>query len=129
MTPAFPLRCAPNRPLKALRATALENLFQSWRGQSGRRYICSVYPVAQDYHEPAFDCGRAVVVAVRQAAAGAEVAFVFQPAESGVDFALWAARARRCGAREFHVHLLAETAAERDGVAADLAPQTLRAAA
>jgi hypothetical protein len=125
MALAFPLPRA-SRPLAALRATALESLFQSWRGLSGRRYICSVYPVAE---EPAFDCGRAVVLAVRQTVAGAEIAFIFQPAASGGDFASWAARARRCGAGQFHVHLLAETAAERDGVAADLGPQMLRAAA
>jgi hypothetical protein len=108
-----------NRPLAALRATALENLFQSWRGRSGRRYICSVHPVA-DVAE--IDCGRAVVAAVRQTSAGAEIAFVFQPAEGGEDFAFWAQRARRCDAGAFHVHLLAETPEARAAVADDLRP-------
>jgi hypothetical protein len=137
MTPAFSLPRTPNRPLAALRTTALESLFQSWRGLSGRRYICSVYPIDQvcpidqvhSIAEPAFECGRAVVLAVRQTMDGAEIVFIFQPAASGADFASWAALARRCGAGQFHVHLLAETQAERDGVAADLRPQERRAAA
>jgi hypothetical protein len=108
-----------SRPLAALRATVLEHLFQSWRGRSGRRYICSVYPVAE---EAAFDCGRAVVAAVRQGAAEAEIAFVFQPAPGGEDFALWVARALRAGANALHVHLLAETREAREAVAADLRP-------
>ncbi len=114
-----------NRPLAALRATALESLFQSWRGFSGRRYICSVYPVAA---EPGFDCARAVVAAVRQTAYGAEIAFVFQPGTSE-DLSRWAEQARRCGACEFHVHLLAETSEQRDAVTADLRPAPLRAVA
>jgi hypothetical protein len=117
MTVAAPLHSS--RPLAALRATVLENLFRSWRGRSGRSYICSVHPVSE---EAAFDCGRAVVAAVRHAPAGVEIAFVFQPGAAGKDFALWAQRARSCGANAFHVHLLAETQAERGAVAADLRP-------
>lgn len=108
-----------SRPLAALRATVLENLFCSWRGRSGRSYICSLHPVTAD---PAFDCGRAVVAAVRPTPTGAEIAFVFQPSASGEDFSIWARRARTCGADAFHVHLLAETQAARGAVAADLRP-------
>jgi hypothetical protein len=110
---------ASHRPLAALRATALENLFQSWRGLSGRRYICSIYPVTDEVE---IDRDRAVVAAVRQTSAGAEIAFVFQPAAGGEDFALWAQRARRCGATAFHVHLLADTPEARAAVADDLRP-------
>jgi hypothetical protein len=115
---------ARSRPLAALRATALEHLFQSWRGRSGRRYICSVHRVAD---EAAFDCGRAVIVAVRRTSSAPEIAFVFQPARDGCAFAAWAEQARRCGATEFHVHLLAETRAARDAVADDLRPAPLLA--
>jgi hypothetical protein len=113
---------ASSRPLAALRATVLEHLFQSWRGRSGRRYICSVHPITD---EAAFDCDRAVVAAVRQTPKGSEIAFVFQPAAAGGDFSLWAERARRCGARALHVHLLADTPDARAAVAADLRPAPL----
>jgi len=106
-----------SRPLAALRATMLENLFRSWPGRSGRRHICSVHPIDD---EPAFDCGRAVVAAVLQTPQGEAIAFVFLP-DAG-DFALWARRARACGVDAFHVHLLAETQAARSAVAADLRP-------
>ena len=107
-----------SRPLDALRATVLENLFRSWRGRSGRRYIFSVHPVDD---EAAFDCGRAVVAAVRPTPVGSEIAFVFQPG-AGERFSLWARRARQCGANAFHVHLLAETPEGRAAVATDLRP-------
>ena len=106
-------------PAAALRATVLENLFRSWRGRSGRSYIFSVHPVDD---EPAFDCGRAVVAAVRATPHSAEIAFLFQPLAGAEDFALWARRARACGANAFHVHLLAETQVARAAVAADLRP-------
>lgn len=109
-------------PLAALSQTGLEGLFHSWRGASGQRYICSVYDVDQP---AAFDCSRAVVIAVRRDAAGqASIAFVFQPdglAEGAADsLGLWTLRARQCGAREWHVHLLAASAEERKLAARDL---------
>ncbi|MBB4198814.1 hypothetical protein CCR94_09060 [Rhodoblastus sphagnicola] len=116
MTAAAPLT-ACSRPLAALRATSLENLFQSWRGRSGRRYICSVHTISD---EPAFDPDRAVIAAVRQSFGAAEIAFVFRP--EGEDFAVWAERARRSGATALHVHLLADTPEARGAVADDLRP-------
>ncbi|MCW2274077.1 hypothetical protein GJ654_06540 [Rhodoblastus acidophilus] len=108
-----------SRPLAALRATVLESLFCSWSGRSGRRYICSIHPITE---EPAFDCGRAVVAAVRPSFSGAAIAFVFLPRTDGDDFPLWARRARSCGASAFHVHLLAETEGDRAATASDLRP-------
>ena len=116
-----------SRPLAALSQTGLERLFHSWRGASGHRYICSVYDVDQP---PAFDCSRAVVIAVRRDAAGeASIAFVFQPdAQDGVQdsLGLWTLRARQCGAREWHVHLLAASAEERKLAARDLSASARR---
>jgi hypothetical protein len=112
-----------SRPLAALRATALEDLFQSWRGRSGRRYICSVHPAAED---ATFEIGRAVVAAVRRTSEGSEIIFVFEPGRPGRGFAAWAERARRSGAAEFHVHLLAQTRAARAAVAKDLRPASMR---
>ncbi|MCW2314691.1 hypothetical protein SAMN06265338_102417 [Rhodoblastus acidophilus] len=117
---AAPLAAACSRPLAALRATSLENQFHAWRGRSGRRYICSVHPLDG---APVFDCGRAVVAAVREAPAGTEIACVFQPDDG--EFAPWAQRARRCGASALHVHLLAETPEARADAAADLRPAPL----
>jgi len=116
-----------SRPLAALSQTGLERLFHSWRGASGHRYICSVYDVDQP---PAFDCSRAVVIAVRRDAAGeASIAFVFQPdAQDGVQdsLGLWTLRARQCGAREWHVHLLAASAEERKLATRDLSSSARR---
>lgn len=118
---AAPLAAACSRPLAALRATSLERLFHAWRGRSGRRYICSVHPIAE---APMFDCGRAVVAAVREAPAGTEIACVFKAGDG--EFASWALRAQRFGASALHVHLLAETPEARADVAADLRPAPAR---
>jgi hypothetical protein len=115
-------------PLASLDRTGLENLFQSWRGASGRRYICSVYPVGE---APSFDCARAIVAAVRKNAEGASIAFVFQPGPEGESDGLrqWTQKARQYGADEWHVHLLAGSKEERDFALRDLAPCAPRLAA
>jgi hypothetical protein len=108
--------------LAALVRTGLEDLFRVWAGASGRRYICSVYPLGEP---PAFDCGRAIVAAVRKSAAGgAAIVFVFQPgaADEADELRRWAQKARQRGANEWHVHLLAESPAARQFAARDLAP-------
>jgi hypothetical protein len=122
-----PLAAATNSPLASLTRTGLEKLFHSWLGASGRRYICSVYSVGEP---PAFDCGRAVIAAVRRDASGAALLFTFQPGpnEERDDFRLWTQRARASGASEWHVHLLAETPEERAFVLRDLAPERRLAA-
>jgi hypothetical protein len=109
------------RPLAALDRTGLEDLFRVWAGASGRRYICSVYPLGEP---PAFDCRRAIVAAVRKSAAGATIVFVFQPGEGDEadELRSWAQRARQRGANEWHVHLLADSPAARQFAARDLAP-------
>ena len=109
------------RVLAALSRTGLEDLFRVWAGASGRRYICSVYPLSEP---PAFDCGRAIVAAVRKSAAGAAIVFVFQPcaADEADELRRWAQKARQRGANEWHVHLLAESPAARHFAARDLAP-------
>lgn len=108
-----------NRPLASLSRTGLESLFHSWLGASGRRHICSVYPVGAP---PVFDRSRAVIAAVRRDASQREIAFVFAPNPKNDDFAFWTARARACGACEWHVHLLAETPEARAGILSDLEP-------
>jgi hypothetical protein len=113
---------ATPRPLAALDRTGLEDLFRVWAGASGRRYICSVYALGEP---PAFDCGRAIVAAVRKSAAGSAIIFVFQPdaGDEADDLRCWAQKARQRGATEWHVHLLADSPAARKLAARDLAPR------
>ncbi len=119
---------ARHRPLACLDRTGLESLFEAWLGASGRRYVCSVYSVDAP---PSFDCGRAIVAAVRKNAEGASIAFVFQPGETAEEGEMraWAQKAKTCGANEWHVHLLAGSRAERDAAVRDLAPRRLALAA
>ncbi len=118
---SFPLAAnrRDNRPLASLSRTGLEKLFHNWLGASGRRYICSVYAVGAP---PVFDRSRAVVAAVRRDAAESRIAFVFAANPDDDDFAFWTARARACGACEWHVHLLAETPEARASVLRDMEP-------
>jgi hypothetical protein len=107
------------RPLAALDRTGLEDLFRVWPGASGRRYICSVYPIGEP---PVFDCRRAIVAAVRKSAAGAAILSVFVPGaeDAADDLRARAEKARQRGAHEWHVHLLANTEEARDFAARDL---------
>ncbi|WP_245442721.1 hypothetical protein [Methylobacterium terrae] len=81
----------------------------AWRGCSGRRYVCSVYPAsaARDLVGDA----AALVLAVARNAAGAA--------------ALLAIGSVPAGATELHVHRLAETADDRAAAVADLAPPSV----
>ncbi len=120
--------CARHLPLASLERTGLENLFQSWLGASGRRYVCSVHSVDA---APEFDCARAIVLGVRKSAGQAEIAFVFQPGveADGIGFRRWAQKAGACGVGEWHVHLLAESPEARDFALRDLSPRRLALAA
>lgn len=120
-TASPPVLAGTPHVLAALIRTGLEDLFRVWAGASGRRYICSVYPLSEP---PAFDCDRAIVAAVRKSAAGAAIAFVFQPGagDEADELRGWAQKARQRGANEWHVHLLAELPAARKFAARDLAP-------
>jgi hypothetical protein len=124
---AIASRPLANGPLASLTRTGLDKLFHGWLGASGRRYICSVHALGD---APAFDCRRAVIVAVRRDGGGAAFLFAFSPCadEAADDLRFWTRRARACGANEWHVHLLAETAEERALVLDDLAPGRRRPA-
>jgi hypothetical protein len=105
--------------LKALTGMPISSRFCSWIGQSGRRYVFSVYPASEC---PAFPdavlmavvrdmTGRRCVVSVRDTGAFPE------PVVAGVQREL---RAFRPGL-ELHLHLLAASSAERAATVADLA--------
>jgi hypothetical protein len=106
----------------------MENWLRSWRGASGRRYICSVYAIGEP---PVFDLERAIVAAVRKGEDGCSIVFVFQPGREAESDRLrpWAEEARRLGAEEWHVHLLAGSPEEQDFALRDLAPRALALAA
>jgi hypothetical protein len=117
----FAARCLP---LACLDRTGMENWLRSWRGASGRRYICSVYTIGDS---PAFDFERAIVAAVRKGDDGGSILFVFQPGQlaEGEGMRQWTETARRQGADEWHVHLLAETPEQRELALNDLSPRAL----
>jgi hypothetical protein len=105
--------------LVALAGTPLASRFCSWAGLSGRRYIFSVYPWSEC---PPF-CHAVLLAAVRDEAGRRQALSVFDTGAFPEPALL---RARRdlgaYGARlEFHLHLLASSAAERESVLADLA--------
>jgi hypothetical protein len=122
---AFSARCLP---LACLDRTGMENWLRSWRGASGRRYICSVYAIGEP---PVFDFERAIVAAVRKGEDGGSILFVFQPGPEAESegFRHWTEQARRQGADEWHVHLLAGTPEERELALSDLSPRDLSLAA
>lgn len=107
------LRGSPALPLAA------------WRGQPGRRYVCGVHPIADAFD----DFGPCVVIAARRGDIG--TAAVIDVAEFEADapsLVLFLRGARLGGATAAHVHRLAETAAERAAIIADLT-ETAAAAA
>jgi hypothetical protein len=121
----FAARCLP---LACLDRTGMENWLRSWRGASGRRYICSVHALGEP---PLFDFERAIVAAVRKGEDGGSILFVFEPGLEAESDRLrrWTEEARRQGADEWHVHLLAGSPEERAFALRDLAPRALALAA
>lgn len=114
-----------NAPLGCLSGGALASRFHAWHGHSGRRYVCSVYPVDRKDASaglPEFD--DAVVIAV--AFDGRRERFritIFEASRQdgrlahggdAVDTALAA------GGQEWHVHLLATNGDARHAVIHDL---------
>ncbi|MDP4003691.1 hypothetical protein [Methylobacterium sp. NEAU K] len=96
----------------------------AWRGHSGRRYVVVVQPldtldlVAED---------AALVLAVARAAQGQGAIVAARACERGdPGFLGWLAACAGLGARELHAYRLAETAAERAVIAADLGGPTAR---
>ncbi|HLH12176.1 MAG TPA: hypothetical protein VKV77_09910 [Methylovirgula sp.] len=111
-------------PLESLAGCPLAENFHSWLGKSGRRYICSVFPV-----DPAeFDAGLpdfadAVVMAVARGPDGSRRIVSACQCEPGANpYAREAFRieALAGSAVEWHVHLLAMEAAERHAMIADI---------
>lgn len=91
--------------------------FRRWRGASGASYLVSVYPIAQcpDYVD-------AVALAV-DGRSGACL-WVGDTTSAGASLARSLAAARRLGADEVHLHLLASTLEARETAIRDLGEGT-----
>lgn len=96
-----------------------ERRFTAWRGRSGRRYVASVFGLDDDH---ALGFTDAVLLAV---APGQAIVAARDSGPLGVEAALgrWRETARAAGAREIHVHLLAEDGAGRRAALVDLMPR------
>ncbi|MDX3808149.1 hypothetical protein ACXIUS_22465 [Bosea thiooxidans] len=104
-----------------LRSTASlsERRFTAWRGRSGRRYVASVF-AADDIHALSFT--DAVLLAV---SAERQIVAARDSGPFGIEAALarWQSSVMEAGAKEIHVHLLAEDGASRRAALLDLMPQ------
>jgi len=107
-------------PLASLAGSVLGPRFHAWYGRSGRRTICSVYPVRQD--EPGRglpDFTWAIVIAAGQRNGRLHSLAVFAFGESE-DKSSRINEAVSAGALEWHVHLLAQDPKARAAVLQDL---------
>lgn len=90
----------------------------AWRGRSGRRYV--VVTQALDAPDLVAEYA-AVVLAVARDAQGRASVVAVRACERGDSGLLgWLAACARLGARELHIHRLAEGRTERAAIAADL---------
>src|SRR5271156_97550 len=105
--------------LAALAGTRFAQRFCSWTGQSGRRYVFSVYPASDC---PAF-CDAVMLAAVRDDAGRLRVVSVRDTGAFPEPVVARAERELRAfgASLEFHLHLLASSPAERAAAVADLA--------
>lgn len=113
-------------PLDCLSGAALTDHFHSWRGASGKRYICSVYPVRIGEKLgglPEFDS--AIGVAVGRDSQGRRqkhAVFASSWSDGRFDGDLKSVgNALRLGAAEWHIHLLATDIAARRVAIKDIA--------
>ena len=106
-----------NTPSHIASDARFQERFQYWIGQSGRRYIFSIYSPQNCPPLPG-----AVYLAVRREADGSRTARALGrfPAFWDAGNGHAAALARNAGADEIHVHLLAESDDEAEAVICDL---------
>jgi hypothetical protein len=118
ITLAEPLATAQEMPLRSMAAIG-ERRFTAWRGRSGRRYVATVFPVADD-HALTFSDAVLLAVSPERSIVAARDSGPF-----GVEAALkrWREAVMRAGAREIHVHLLAEDGLGRRAALLDLMPE------
>jgi hypothetical protein len=107
-------------PLASLTSSVLGPRFHAWYGRSGRRKVCSVFPVLESQEAQGLpDFSEAIVIAARREPTGLYAIAVFALGEKEDRGALIEA-ALRAGAMEWHVHLLAADENERRALLEDL---------
>ncbi len=115
---------ASNNALASLAGGDLAERFHSWRGGSGRRYICSVFrvePHAEDSGLP--DFAAAIVIAVKMDIAGNRRVVGFCQCEHGfgaVARNAFVTAAIAGGAQQWHVHLLTADPQKRRAAIEDI---------
>jgi hypothetical protein len=113
-------------PLGCLAGAPLAARFHSWRGASGRRYICSVFPVRDDAELGGLpDFEGAIALAVSRDSRGrrrrlAVLDLCWRDGRFAGDRQA-AGEALSAGACEWHIHLLAEDGDARSAAIADIA--------
>jgi hypothetical protein len=123
----FAVSSAPaGAPLASLAGDALARRFYGWRGASGARYVVTVHGVESEGWTQ-IDAAVVVIVAVDLDGVRRIVGVEADPSPRRRDAIRAAAQAGAArGVRfEAHLHLLAETAARRAAVVADLARAVL----
>jgi hypothetical protein len=113
-------------PLGCLAGASLASRFHSWRGASGRRYICSVFPVRDDAELgglPDFESAIALAVSRDGRGRRRRLAVLDLCWRDGRFAGDWQAAgdALGAGASEWHIHLLAEDGDARSAAIADIA--------
>jgi hypothetical protein len=120
-----PAASVANAPLECLAGGALATRFHSWKGRSGERYICSVFPVQLEDERgglPEFD--EAIVIGVAHDALGRRRMLGVFESDASKDqmiadpSGLFASL--KVSAVEWHIHLLAQDAHDRQKVIEDL---------
>ncbi len=115
-----------NGPLHGLAGSSVAERFRAWTGRSGRRYVCSVFPL--DPTGRASDAipaeGGSVVIGVERLPDGTRRAVFFADSGARPDAFFRGALVdglRSRGAAELHIHLTSGDAAMRGVIVADLA--------
>lgn len=112
-----------NAALESLAGDALAARFHAWRGNSGQRYICSVFPVTAEPDAGLPDFTEAVVIAAACEDDGARRLVALRQCERGANpYAResFIIEALAAGASEWHIHLLASEEMQRRAAVADI---------
>jgi hypothetical protein len=132
--PALRRNAPSNGPLTCLTDNALAKRFHAWSGTSGRRYICSVFPLNAEEPEAGLpDFADAIVIAVGNDAGLrrplAFFEFSGETVEKSEQQREFVDKALASSVQEWHIHLLATDPAHRQAVKADLEKAWLDTAA
>ena len=114
---------ARERACLSLAEAAVASRFHAWQGDSGRRYITSVFAVDLSSPDAGLpDLDGAIVMSVRREGMSRLPIGIFR-VERHADRYIVLSSALAHGADEWHVHLLATTVAARQAAVADLRQQ------